>query len=132
VHPTQKAEGEKMTDWGGDHVGQASRLQSAVQCLVSGGPVTARLDHALECLQGMLPHRSAMPPSQRNKLDFIFERRRAVWHEKYFSLGELSHKDRRAMIMAIVSLHEACMIDLGRSNDDFTAIIYDASGKSGN
>jgi hypothetical protein len=75
----------------------------------------------------MRPHIAAMPAKQREKLDFVFAMRASVSRAggEYYAFNDLSVKDRRAVIEAIVSLHEACLIDLGRLNDDFTAIIYD-------
>jgi hypothetical protein len=98
-----------------------------------------------------------MPPKQRDKLEFIFERRAATRYVECFRCewviptkpfacpncgatlagnreyyGSLSVRDERAMIKAIISLHEACLIDLGRLNDGFTAIVYGATGKGGN
>lgn len=115
-----------MATWGGDHVGQASRLQTAVRYLSSSAPMKVRLDLAITCLQGMLPHKSTMPPTQRKRLEYVFERRASVaLAGEHYAFNALSTKDRRAVIEAIISLHEACLIDLGRLNDDYTAIIYD-------
>src|SRR5208283_6049097 len=47
----------KMATWGGDHVGQASKLQSAVRWLSSSAPLKVRLDRAIASLEGMLPHK---------------------------------------------------------------------------
>ncbi len=118
--------------WGGDHVGQASRLQTAVRWLSSTAPPKVRFDRAITSLEGMLPHKSTMPPSQREKLDFIFERRAAVRRGsgEFYAFNDLSLKDRRAIIGAIIALHEACLIDLGRLNNDFTAIIYGSVGRN--
>ena len=114
-----------MTTWE-DHVGQALRLQEAVRCLVSSKKMRERLDHACRHLIGMLPHQSIMPPQQRERLKFILDTRASVSlaDGEYYAFDNLKAKDRKALIEAIISLHEACLIDLGRLNDDFTAIIY--------
>jgi hypothetical protein len=80
-------------------------------------------------LAGHAAHKSTMPPSQQEKLEFIFERRASVRraggeYGDYYAFNDLSIKDCRAIIRTIIALHEACLIDLGRLNDDYTAIIY--------
>src|SRR5271167_42964 len=116
----------KMANWGGDHVEQANRLQCAVRWLSWSAPLKVRLDRAIVSLEGMLPHKSTMPPSQREKLEFVFERRASVRraggeYGEYYAFNDLSIKDRRAIIWTIVALHEACLIDLGRLNNDYTS-----------
>jgi hypothetical protein len=66
-----------------------------------------------------------MPEAQREKLSMIFSMRATVRHGEFYAFGSMSLQDKKKIILAIVSLHEACLIDLGRLNDDFTAIIYD-------
>ena len=49
-----------------------------------------------------------------------------------YAFNDLSRKDRKALIEAILSLYEGCLIDLGRLNDWQTDILYDPSEELSN
>jgi hypothetical protein len=92
-----------------------------------------RLDRAIGWLMGMLAHKSIMPPKQVERLDFIFDWRVSVSLKSLNGEWRIPSdaKDKKAIVEAIIALYEACLIDLGRSNDDSTAIIYDGLDERG-
>jgi len=119
-----------MPAWGGNHAEQAIRLQRAVRCLASNKKMNDRLEAAFNHLLGLLPHISMVPRRQREKLEFIFSMRASVnltssAGAQRFIFNNLSRKDRKTLTDAILSLYEACLIDLGRLNDGQTEAIYD-------
>ena len=127
----------EMATWGGNHVEQAIRLREAVRCLTSSSkPMSERLERAFGWLLAMHPHVSIMPPKQAERLDFILDWCASVrvttldGAESHF--GDLTGKRPKAIIEAIIALYEACLIDLGRLNDDSTAIIYDGPDEGPN
>jgi len=102
--------------WGGDHVGKLTRLQTAVRILAEGSGTTAeRLQKATYPLVGLFPR--DFPEHLRGRAqDTLSLRGKYVFHagdESYFR--QVKSSDKLNFVSDLLTLYEACLIDLGRS-----------------
>jgi hypothetical protein len=103
--------------WGGDHVGKLMRLQTAVRTLAEGrGKTAERLQKATYSLVTLLPR--DFPAHLRRRAESVLElRRKYVFHagdESYFR--PVSPSVRLKFVADLLSLYDACLIDVGRSS----------------
>ena len=104
--------------WGGDHVGKLLKLQTAVRILAEGRGKTAdRIERATGALIGLLPQ--DFPERIRKRATKVLGLRgSAAAHLEdftYFRFGDMTPNERVRFVGDLLALHEACLIDLGRS-----------------
>ena len=104
--------------WTGDHVGQLSRLQTAVRILAEGrGRTRERWEQATLPLVHMRPE--DFPESLRGRADKVLGLRgkvaRQIGDYTLFAFDELKPSERTRFVKDLLALHNACLIDIGRT-----------------
>jgi hypothetical protein len=121
-----------MDDWR-DSVGTFLRLQTAVWIIAQGAKrnkegrnaFAVMMDRATFALVGLLPDH--FPTRLRGRATKVLSARSRVRQDyvgdALFHFERLKPKDRKALISDLLSLYEACLLDLGRMVE-YREIIY--------
>jgi|SRR5262249_21565233 len=104
--------------WGGNHVGKLHTLQTAVRILAEGrGKTAGRLEKATFALVGLRPE--DFPPKLRKLAKKVLALRgnaaAHIYGYTQFRFYEMTVGERVRFVADLLDLHNACLIDIGRS-----------------
>ena len=114
---TQDIDIEPPSAWGGDHVGKLVKLRACIEDLMGSGKISARLEEATFGI--VLLRDNEVPPRFKNAFRRVVEARlkcRVQYSPSHtvFDFQKLTPTERKGVIKDILSMYEACLIDIGR------------------